>query len=112
MSKRKHKKRSFDIFGLFEDNFLLDNNLLSASSSGYSISVTYGSDGKPLVKVQTQGNVDKDALRSELKRKYPDAKIEGLIDEPLIREISTETLKPESDKGEKRQKKPLIKEEE
>ena len=105
MVPKKRRKQSFDIFGLFGNDFLFDDEFQSASSSGYSISVTYGSDGKPLVKVQTQGNVDKAALRSELKKKYPDAKIEGLDDEPLIREISTKTLKPEEDK--KREKEGL-----
>jgi hypothetical protein len=70
----------------------------SAAGSGYSISVAYGRDGKPLVKVQTRGDVDKTALREPLKKKYPDAHIEGRAEEPLIREISTRTLKPKKTK--------------
>jgi hypothetical protein len=91
----KRKKRGFDISNFFDDNFMLDDSIGSESSSGYSISVTYGNDGKPVVKVQTQGKIDKTALKNELKKKYPDAEIEGLANEPLIKEISTKTLKPE-----------------
>jgi ribosomal protein L25 (general stress protein Ctc) len=93
--KKKRSKHGFDIFDVVEEDFLLNKNFHSAANSGYSISVTYGSDGKPLVRVQTQGNVDKAALRSELKKKYPNAKIEGLTEKPLIKEISTKSLKPE-----------------
>jgi len=97
----KRKKRGFDIFNFFDENFPLDDSIGPESSTGYSISVTYGSNGKPVVKVQTQGNIDKTALKNELKKKYSDAKIEGLADEPLIKEISTKTLKPEKKKEEK-----------
>lgn len=48
-------------------------------------------------------------MRSELKKKYPNAKIEGLTEEPLIKEISTKTLKL-GEKKEKKQEKSLIKE--
>ena len=96
----KRKKRRFDIFSFFEDDGLVDDNLKSAANSGYSISVTYGSDGQPVVKVQTQGNVNNAALRNELRKKYPKAKIEGLDKEPLIKEISTKKFKSEKAKKE------------
>ncbi len=107
---KKRKKRGFDFSDLFEDRMLLDDSFNSASGSGYSISITYGNNGKPLVKVQTQGNVDKTALRDKLKKKYPDAKVEGLDDEPLIKEISTKKSKHEKKKEKEKPEEPLIKE--
>ncbi len=50
----------------------------SGSTSGYSISVTYGPDGRPIVNVETYGNIDEDALRREIERMYPGAEIRGL----------------------------------
>jgi hypothetical protein len=94
----KRKKSASDAFHMFEDEFFTHSRMKSAAGSGYSISVAYGRDGKPLVKVQTQGDVNKTALRKQLKKKYPDARIEGLAEEPLIREMSTRTLKPKKTK--------------
>jgi hypothetical protein len=50
-------------------------------SSGYSISVIYGPDGKPIVNVETYGDTDKDKLREEIRRMYPGAEIRGLDEE-------------------------------
>ncbi len=102
MSEKRRKKHGLGFFDFFEDDFLSSEKSRSAASSGYSISVTYGGDGKPIIRVKTQGNVDKTALKSQLKKKYPDAKIEGLSEEPLIRELSTRTLKHEEKKGQKK----------
>lgn len=61
-------------------------------SSGYSISVTYGPDGKPIVNVETYGDVDKESLKKEIERQYPGAEIRGLGDE-LIWETAGEETK-------------------
>jgi len=62
--------------------------------SGYSISVVYGPDGKPIVNVETYGDVDKEALRREIERQYPNAEIRGL-DVELIKEVKESKLKVE-----------------
>ena len=117
MPKEKRKKGFFDLFGPDED-FLFDAKSFSEGGSSYSISATYDEKGKPVVKVQTQGDVDAAELRRDIEQRYPGAKIEGLEKQPLIRvvdeEPATETEKPKnreqknSKKEKKEKKKPLI----
>jgi|Deesub1362B_J571_1020462.scaffolds.fasta_scaffold00003_576 hypothetical protein len=71
-------------------------------SSGYSISVTYRPDGKPIVSVETYGDVDKEKLRQEIERQYPGAEIRGLEQEPLIWE--EDAIKNEKEKSRKKEK--------
>jgi len=113
LSERKRKRRGpFDIFGLGvdEDNFLLGSELKPTkgeSGSGYSVSVTYDEKGKPIVKVETYGNVDVAELRRDVQQRYPGARIEGLEKQPLIRvvgEEKTKEQKPEKKTEEKRRK--------
>jgi hypothetical protein len=54
-------------------------------ATGYSMSVSYDAEGKPLVKVETHGDVNATKLRKEIQQRYPGAKIEGLDKKPLIR---------------------------
>ncbi len=39
--------------------------------SGYSISVTYDNSGKPVVQVQTRGDVNTTELRRDIEQQYP-----------------------------------------
>jgi len=68
------------------------------TSTGYSISVTYGPDGRPIVNVETYGEVDKTKLREMIQSKYPNAVIKGLEEEPLIKEVD----EVDKDRGEKK----------
>ena len=81
-------------------------NKMKGQSSGYSISVVYGPDGKPVVNVETYGDVDKMSLKKEIEKMYPDSEVRGLDDEPMIREVKSNrrdsTVKKEG------KKKPLI----
>jgi len=111
MSERKRKRRGpFDIFGFDEDNFLFGNELeptKGKGGSGYSVSVTCDEKGKPMVKVQTHGDVDVAELRQDIQQRYPGANIEGLDKQPLIRvvgEEETEKQKPKSKTKEKRRR--------
>jgi len=63
-------------------------------SSGYSISVIQAPEGTK-VKAEVGKDVDVNALRKQLERQYPKAKIEieGGRQEPLIKEISTKPVK-------------------
>ncbi|MFX0097608.1 MAG: hypothetical protein ACFE7E_07595 [Candidatus Hodarchaeota archaeon] len=91
MSKEKKKKTTsdlfdgdFDPFEAFEKRSPKDD---LGGGGGYSIQVTYDGD-RPIVIVETHGNVDKGKLRDRLEEQYPKAKIIGLDEEkPLIREI-------------------------
>ena len=51
-------------------------------SGMYSITVTYDNYGRPVVKVQAQGNVDKKAIEDYLRERYPNAKIEWVGEKP------------------------------
>lgn len=119
MSERKRKRRGiFDIFGFDEDSFLFGSELeptKGEGGSGYSISVTYDEKGKPVVKVETHGDVDVAELRRDIQQRYPGAKIEGLEKQPLIRVVGEEEKeKPKSEKKmekkkcKEKKKEPLI----
>jgi hypothetical protein len=67
-----------------------------AFTGGYSISVVQTPEGTK-VKAKVGKDTDVNALRKQLERQYPGAKIEieGGRQEPLIREISTKPLREE-----------------
>jgi len=58
--------------------------------SGYSIIVRYDEHGRPIIKVETFGDIDAEALRREILSRYPNAKIEGLKNKPQIRFVDEE----------------------
>ncbi|RLG60739.1 hypothetical protein DRN86_01765 [Candidatus Geothermarchaeota archaeon] len=94
--KMKKKKSFFDVFEDIDKIFEEMQKSFTSSmkgSSGYSISVTYDETGRPVVKVETYGDVDKASLKKEIERKYPGAKIIGLKTEPLIEEINEDEEK-------------------
>lgn len=95
MSKRKRKKRFFDLFGFDEKDFLVGEGP-SRSGSGYSISVSYDEAGKPVVQVKTHGDIDVAGLRKDIEQRYPGARIEGLEKKPLIRIVDEEEEKKEN----------------
>lgn len=90
MSKEKKKKGFSDLFGFDEDLFLKPGSFSSQGGSGYSISVTFDEKNRPVVKVQTHGDVNPTELRRDIERRYPGAKIEGLENQPLIRIVGEE----------------------
>ncbi len=99
MSKRKRKRSFFDLFD-FDEERLFSGTEPAEGGSGYSISVTYDSNGKPVVQVETHGDVDEAKLRRDIEQRYPGAKIEGLEKKPLIRVVEDER----DEKEEKRKK--------
>jgi len=101
----KRKKSIIDeLFGtsLFEDTERLFEEL---GESGYSISVVQTPEGTK-VKAKVGEETDVNALRKQLEREYPNAKIEieGGREKPLIREISTKTIAGDNKKQEKTEK--------
>ena len=105
MSERK-RKRGFDLFDfdLDKEGFPFGHEL-GGSGSGYSISVTYDEKGKPVVRVETYGNVDTAALRKDIEQRYPGSRIEGLEKQPLIRVVEEKEKKREKRKIEKEKRK-------
>lgn len=98
MSAEKRRRRSIidELFGgsLFNEVESLFRDLEKAEfSGGYSISVIQTPEGTT-VKAKVGKDVDVNALRRQLERQYPNARIEieGGRQEPLIKEISTKSI--------------------
>ena len=94
---KKKRKSVFDqIFGNVFDEFESFLDMPSTGGqTGYSIEVTWQGD-QEIVKVKTFGNVDKVALKNEIRRQYPNAKIvfEGGKEEiSLIKEVKENGVK-------------------
>lgn len=103
-SKRKRRSIIDEFFrgSLFGDTERLFGEFPEA---GYSINVTQTPEGTK-VHATVGKNTDADALKRQLQQKYPNAQIaiEGGKTEPLIKEISTKSLK-EEDKEKKKPEK-------
>lgn len=84
MSRRKRKRRFFDLFNFDEEDFLFGREPIEGGS-GYSVSVTYDEGGRPVVRVETHGDADVTELRKDIEQRYPRARIEGLEKQQLIR---------------------------
>jgi hypothetical protein len=96
---RKKKRSIMD--ELLGDSIFNDTKSLFGTSlgTGYSISVVQTPEGTK-VEAKVGKNTDSSALKKQLQQQYPNAKIEieGGKTTPLIREISTKTLKNEDKK--------------
>lgn len=93
MSRRRRGPFGFfdEVFDKLDEVFHeFEEGALPEGAGGYSVTVTYDEGGRPVVKVEAHGNVDKDALRRELERRYPGARIVGLGDEKRVRFVDEE----------------------
>lgn len=90
MEDRQQRKNSPNLVDIDEpERFLLTEPEPIEIASGYSISVKYGKDGRPLIYVKKYGDVDTRGLRREIERSYPGAHIQGL-EKPKTIEINEE----------------------
>lgn len=99
MSTQRKRKRSI-IDELFGGSFFDEAKLFEEfPESGYSISVTQTPEGTK-IHAKVGKDTDVNQLRKQLQQQYPKAEIEieGGKKEPLIKEISTKTLKEENKK--------------
>ncbi len=96
MSRKKKRSLIDELFGgsIFSDKGSLFDK---SPETGYSISVVQTPEGTK-VNAKVGKNTDVNALRKQLQKQYPNAKIEIEGGRPLIREISTKTLKREESK--------------
>jgi len=96
--RRKKKHNIIDeLFGgsLFNET---ESPFDSSPTTGYSISVVQTPEGTK-VKAKIRKNTDANALKKQLQQQYPNAKIEIEGGKPLIREISTKTLKHKNEEN-------------
>jgi hypothetical protein len=79
MSERKHKcvPGSFIELDSEEPGFVLEPTQVEVGS-GYTISISYDENEKPIVDVKTYGEVDIAKLRKEVERVFPNAQIRQL----------------------------------
>ena len=93
MSPKKKRSIIDELFGgsLFNET---ESPFDSSPTTGYSISVVQTPQGTK-VKAKIGKDTDASALKKQLRQQYPNAEIEieGGKTTPLIREISTKTLK-------------------
>jgi len=79
MPERKHKREPENFVELDSEElgFVLEPRKIEVGS-GYTISVSYDENEKPLVNVKTYGEVDFIKLRREIERAFPNAQIRKL----------------------------------
>ena len=102
MEERKRKRGTEFLEIAEETGFLLETSPVEVGS-GYSISICYDEEENPIVRVKTYGEVDVAELRKEIKKVYPNAKIEGIPETPKVRILTIK--KTETKKSKKRKRK-------
>jgi len=75
MAERKHKRGSGDIAELDEDVGIHLEPTQVELGSGYTLSVSYDENRKPIVDIKTYGQVDLEQLRKEIAGVFPNARI-------------------------------------
>ena len=79
MSEKRHKRELAEHIKLeMEDvGFILEPTQIEVGS-GYTVSVSYDEEEKPIVDVKTYGEVDMVKLRKEIRKVFPEAEIRNL----------------------------------
>jgi len=79
MAEKKHKRESESLIELDSEElgFVLEPTQVEVGS-GYTVSVSYDENEKPIIDVKTYGEVDIAKLRKEIERIFPNAQIRQL----------------------------------
>jgi hypothetical protein len=79
MAERKHKRESEGFIEMDSEasGFVLEPTQVEVGS-GYTVSVSYDENEKPIIDVKTYGEVDITKLRREIARIFPNAQIRQL----------------------------------
>jgi len=79
MAERKQKREPYSSIELTceETGFVLEPTQVEVGS-GYTVSVSYDENEKPIIDVKTYGEVDIAKVRRELERVFPNAQIRQL----------------------------------
>lgn len=79
MPERKHKREPERFVELDSEDlgFVLEPTQVEVGS-GYTVSVSYDEEDKPILDVKTYGEVDTAKLRREIERMFPNAEIRQL----------------------------------
>ncbi len=84
MVDKEQRKHTSKLLDFDQPEFTLTDPDPIEIASGYSISVKYDKEGRPLIYVKKFGDVDTKGLRREIERNYPGAAIQGLERPRLI----------------------------
>ena len=79
MAEKKHKRESESLIELDSEElgFVLEPTQVEVGS-GYTVSVSYDENEKPIIDVKTYGEVNIAKLRKEIERIFPNAQIRQL----------------------------------
>lgn len=79
MAEKKHKKELTGHIELEMDDlgFVLEPAQVEVGS-GYTVSVSYDENEKPIVDIKTYGEVNMAKLQKEIRKAFPDAEIRNL----------------------------------
>jgi hypothetical protein len=76
MTERKHKRETDRVeIGTEETGFVLEPTQIEVGS-GYTLSVDYDENEKPIINAKTYGQVDITKLRREIEKLFPNAQIQ------------------------------------
>ena len=75
--KQKHESEEFVELDSEESGFVLEPTQVEVGS-GYTVSVSYDENEKPIIDIKTYGEVNIPKLQKEIGRMFPNAKIRQL----------------------------------
>jgi len=95
MAEKKHKRESENLLELDSEElgFALEPAQVEVGS-GYTVSVSYDENEKPVIDVKTYGEVDIAKLRKEIERMFPNAQIQQLDQPPSVTIVKKRKRKP------------------
>ena len=95
MAEKKHKRESESLIELDSEElgFVLEPTQVEVGS-GYTVSVSYDENEKPIIDVKTYGEVDIAKLRKEIERIFPNAQIRQLSQTQSVTIVKKRKRKP------------------
>jgi hypothetical protein len=95
MAEKKHKRESESLIELDSEElgFVIEPTQVEVGS-GYTVSVSYDENEKPIIDVKTYGEVDIAKLRKEIERIFPNAQIRQLNQTQTVTIVKKRKRKP------------------
>ena len=95
MAEKKHKRESSGFIELDSEElgFVLEPTQVEVGS-GYTVSISYDENEKPIIDVKTYGEVNIAKLRKEIERIFPNAQIRQLNPTQSVTIVKKRKRKP------------------
>lgn len=98
MAERKQKRETHGIeLETEESSFILEPTQVEVGS-GYTLSINYNEEEKPIIDVKTYGEVDIPKLRREIERIFPNAQIRQLAQAHTIKVVKKRKIRQKTKK--------------